>query len=86
MDCGGSIWRAGFAGRAWTGASKTDAETGSAVSESNRFNTWSMFGAAVVSCIFTILSLAMIGFEFVIVALAYYNGDVPEHLELRWKY
>jgi hypothetical protein len=28
----------------------------------------------------------MIGYGLVIVALAYYNGDVPNHLAYRWKY
>ena len=56
------------------------------MSASNRVKSWSTFCAATVSRISTILSLAMIGFAFVTVALAYYNGDVPEHLALRWKY
>ena len=56
------------------------------MSASNRVKCWSIFCATAVSRISTILSLSMIGFAFAIVALAYYNGDVPEHLELRWKY
>jgi len=42
--------------------------------------------ASVVARISTYLSMAMIGFGVVMVVLAYYNGDVPEHLSMRWKY
>jgi hypothetical protein len=42
--------------------------------------------ASLVARICTTLAIAAIGFGIVIVALAYYNHDVPESLVYRWKH